>query len=278
MEFIHNDLKLSETGSINHMHVALFVAHLTGKVPSLSYRTIRTYISALSFVFKLLDMGDPTSTELVRKALEGARKTGQTRSQLLPITKSLLHRMVDAIPHLVLGPYNQAMYKALFLLAYNACLRAGELVHTASDKHILQWNDVQKISNESCRGMQIKFRSYKHSGIDCPVLQLQETMSSHCPVKNLSTFLVLRGSKPGPLIATAFGRALSRNEMSKVLKSAIQFCGYDPQLYDTHSFRVGRVSQLAADNAPDSVIRATGRWKSNAYLQYIRPQAILLPP
>ena len=66
--------------------------------------------------------------------------------------------------------------------------------------------------------------------------------------------------------------------MSHTLKSAVQFCGQDPRRFDTHSFRIGRASQLAADNASDLTIRATGRWKSNAFLEYIRPHSVILPP
>ena len=89
-------------------------------------------------------MADPTSSELVKKALEGARKIFPTESQLLPITKPLLHRLLDALPHITMGPYDLKMYTALFLLAFHVCLRAEELVTSASDKHVLQTHDVSE--------------------------------------------------------------------------------------------------------------------------------------
>ena len=279
INFVENELHGSPLpADISHSHVALFVAYLSSKTPPLAYRTIRTYMSAIAFVFKQRNMADPTSSELVKKALEGARKTLPTGSQLLPITKPLLHQLVDALPHITMGPYNLKMYTALFLLAFHVCLRAGELVTSASDKHVLQTHDVSEFEEGGKQGIQIKFTSYKHSGDDCPTLRLSSTdENKYCPVKNTISFLAIRGNTPGPLIVNAAGRAITRNDMSHTLKSAVQFCGQDPRRFDTHSFRIGRASQLAADNASDSTIRATGRWKSNAFLDYIRPHSVILP-
>jgi hypothetical protein len=41
--------------------------------------------------------------------------------------------------------------------------------------------------------------------------------------------------------------------------------------YTLHSGRIGGATALAEAGAADSVIRAAGRWKSDAYLVYIRP-------
>jgi hypothetical protein len=41
--------------------------------------------------------------------------------------------------------------------------------------------------------------------------------------------------------------------------------------YTLHSGRIGGATALAAAGVADSAIMATGRWKSDAYLRYIRP-------
>ena len=47
--------------------------------------------------------------------------------------------------------------------------------------------------------------------------------------------------------------------------------------YNTHSFRIGRATQLAKDNETEATIKSTGGWKSAAYNKYIRPNNSALP-
>ena len=46
--------------------------------------------------------------------------------------------------------------------------------------------------------------------------------------------------------------------------------GLDPTKFRTHSLRIGGASMLAAAGVPDYVIQTQGRWKSLAFLEYIR--------
>ena len=46
--------------------------------------------------------------------------------------------------------------------------------------------------------------------------------------------------------------------------------GLDPTRYRPHSLRIGGASMLAAAAVPDYVIQKQGRWKSLAFLDYIR--------
>lgn len=54
-----------------------------------------------------------------------------------------------------------------------------------------------------------------------------------------------------------------------VKKVAIEM-GFDPSKFRTHSLRIGGASMLAAAGVPDYVIQVQGRWKSLAFLEYIR--------
>ena len=46
--------------------------------------------------------------------------------------------------------------------------------------------------------------------------------------------------------------------------------GLDPTRYRTHSLRIGGASMLAAAGRPDYEIQKLGRWKSLAFLEYIK--------
>ena len=51
---------------------------------------------------------------------------------------------------------------------------------------------------------------------------------------------------------------------------ACHLCGLDPSRYKGHSFRIGAASYAEDRGLSDAQIRMLGRWKSNAFLRYIR--------
>ena len=58
------------------------------------------------------------------------------------------------------------------------------------------------------------------------------------------------------------------------LKAALKFNNLDCALYKAHSFRIGAASWATAKGFSDSQIRLLGRWKSNAFLKYIRTPSL----
>ena len=257
-------------------HVALFVTSLHHR--SLAYSTIRTYISALSFLFRLQSQADPTSALLVVKALQGVQNLARNKSSLLPISKSLLHHLITVIPKCVSVQYDRVMFTSIFLLTYYACLRIGEVVVSANPSNTLQLHQLTRTSIASQPAYFISFLHFKHSNHRTPTITLLSIDdNTFCPVHSLNEYLRLRGQAPGPLFLDNCGHPVTRTRVSTVLKTCLTFFNLPQACYNTHSFRVGRTTQLAADNASDATIRHTGRWASNAYLKYIRPTNFTLP-
>ena len=54
------------------------------------------------------------------------------------------------------------------------------------------------------------------------------------------------------------------------LKSAIKCIGMDEKLYDFHSLRVGRMSDLIKSGFSVDQVKRMGRWKSSAVYRYIK--------
>ena len=54
------------------------------------------------------------------------------------------------------------------------------------------------------------------------------------------------------------------------IKKTARLMSLDPSKFSTHSLRIGGASVLAAAGVPDYVIMTLGRWKSLAFLGYIR--------
>ena len=63
---------------------------------------------------------------------------------------------------------------------------------------------------------------------------------------------------------------LKYHTLSAAVKKVAVEMGFDPSKFRTHSLRIGGASMLAAANVPDYVIQVQGRWKSLAFLEYVR--------
>ena len=94
--------------------------------------------------------------------------------------------------------------------------------------------------------------------------------STFCPVDIFLQYLSLRGSKHGPLFVFVDGSPVTRAFFSDKLSMTIKYCVLDPSRYKGHSFRIGAASYAADSGMSHTEIRALGRWKSNAFLKYIR--------
>jgi len=63
---------------------------------------------------------------------------------------------------------------------------------------------------------------------------------------------------------------LTYGKFNKLLKRVALGVGLDPDVISTHSLRIAGASALANRGVPDHVIQSVGRWKSLAFLAYIR--------
>ena len=273
-QFCTTTLKRPHALPADATDLCLFLTHLAQK--GLAYRTITTYTSAISFVHKMHQYPDPSAVFIVNKTLQGIRNnTAQTtKSQLSPITKPILRKLITALPEAFTSLYSRKLWAAVFALTYHACLRAGEAVQSNTLEHTLKTDQVTIQDNT----IHIKFRSYKHSTTTTPTMVLQQDVDPICcPVYTLRQYLQLRSNKGGPIFIDQNQSPIDRQLLSSTLKAMITLIGLKPENYNTHSFRIGRATQLAQDNHSYATIQTAGRWHSSAYLRYIRPNSITLP-
>ena len=156
--FCKKHIKGSKKLPFDDRSVAFFIAHLHPK--HLQVGTIRSYLSAISFQHKLHCQLDPTTSFIVQKALKGVAKMGSIKKcSLLPITKTKLYAFLQAIPFNSENVYQIKIFRTIFLLAFHACLRAGEVVVSNKKSHTLQLNQVHR--NTTCHNDNyiITFRS-----------------------------------------------------------------------------------------------------------------------
>lgn len=233
--------------------------------------TISTYNSALGFFHKLHNVPDPSTSFFILSLLKGVKRKYPSQDNRLPITFPILVKLIGALDLVCTEWYFICMYKAMFLLAFYAFLRVSEMTYNPSNvgqNHCLQLSNIHFTSE----GLTVRFNSFKHS-IPGQIshIAVRKLETSHCPVNQLSTYLQVRGIKPGSLFINPNGLAVTRDQFVSVLNAALSQLGLCSAFYKSHSFRIGACSYAMELGKSDLQIRTLGRWNSNAFLKYIRP-------
>ena len=94
-----------------------------------------------------------------------------------------------------------------------------------------------------------------------------------CPFQLARNYMRLRGSYKNdddPFFIFRDGTPVTPANVRNLLRLMLEKLGLNPVLYDTHSWRVGRATQLFKNNFDIARIRFLGRWKSNAVYKYLR--------
>ena len=221
---------------------------------------------------------NPSKQLLVRKYIDGLKKDSPPSKQADPIRYSMLVKLIQALPKIAQG-LELRLLKAVFLLAYHASLRVSEYASTPAG-HTLKLKDLTFYAAKRALKAAIKLRSFKNSKKPSKLLVGASPDPSLCPVTALLDYvggrdaerseLFLRDSKKGPV-------PLSTSWVNKKIKECVAAVGLPPGLYSSHSFRAGRTTDLVAMNYDDASIRESGRWRSLAYLEYVRFNLFALP-
>lgn len=259
--------------------MACYITHL--HLSALCRNTVNSHLAAIAFGLKLRNLEDTTKSFLVKKTLQGISKVTEGLPSRVqnPLTFSNLQKILPWLHLTSTSHFQRVTFKAIYLLMYFACLRAGEAVLSANPEHMLRIEQFPNLLSED-KHLLIKFSSFKHSKkFHVPSMLLHERQGDPmCPVTALKQYAQLRGVKPGPLFLTESGNAITRTVLAKNLKNILTLAGIDPTLFNTHSLRSGRATDLASANTSELTIKQTGRWQSNAYYRYVRPTTFVLPP
>ena len=215
---------------------------------------------------------DPTTSFFILKLLQGAMGSRVQVDTRLPITRSILHRMLVALPYICSSPFYKISYRSMFLLAFYGFLRVGEMTRNLGqvDNHCLLISAVQFLVN----GLTISFISYKHSvpGKIVKLFVSKQVNQEMRPVVVLQRYLAVRGDYGGCLFVHPIGSPISRSQFTDILQKTLSFIDSSSSLNKGHSFRMGSCTWYMQQGKTDSQIRSMGRWRSNAFLKYIRPE------
>ena len=259
--------------------------------------TVRSYISAIKSV--LVSDGYNWNDNLV--IFSSLTKSCKLKYDLvktrLPIGRRLFNIFLHEVQRkfaLMNQPYLEILYITFFLLAYYGLMRVGEL---ADGDHTLKAIDVHQSTSEGKDKILIVLHTSKtHTRADLPQkikfdaikniqfdandkqiaidhLYLDQLDKYFCPVKWIKRFLLIRGNyinEDEAFLIYSDGRPIQATETRKLLRECLTKLELNAKLYDIHSFRIGRATDLFKMGMHIDQIKDIGRWKSNAVYRYLK--------
>jgi hypothetical protein len=105
--------------------LVLLIAYLfeEGKSPN----TISAYLEALSYHLKFKGKPDITTNFIINNLVNGTKRLAAGPDIRRPITVTVLGHLLQALAHVTKAYYQRIMFEAMFLLAFYAFLRIGEI-------------------------------------------------------------------------------------------------------------------------------------------------------
>ena len=240
--------------------------------------TVKSYISAIKAVLANDGYEWSDSTAKLKALTRACRLSNDVVKIRLPIRCGLLELLLfETERRLSTNQYLELMYKAMFLLFYYGLMRIGEL---ARGCHTVQAKDIY-ISKEK-RKIMLCLRSSKTHGKESKPQQIKiegdliktNTQDHFDPYDVVNDYLEVRGDylKPeDPLFVLRDGiTPIDPAHVRKFLRESLAAIKLNPSLYDTHSFRIGRATDMLRMGYTIETIKQMGRWCSNAVYKYLK--------
>lgn len=212
---------------------------------------------------------------IIKKHLQCYSKIKPSQDARLPIIPTLLSKIILSLPHVINSAFIKGLLHAMYVLAFSAFLRVGEIAKTGKlNQHFLLVNYINiTASPNQENSIDLTISHCKHS-IRPIFLQISRNLENPllCPLRALQYFMKIRkhASQNGALFSFMDGNPVSRRCFTKNLQNSLAFCGLDTKRYQSHSFRIGAATAAADLGASDIQIQNMGRWKSTAFKKYRR--------
>ena len=247
---------------LSHYKMALSITYMYEK--ALSPATICTYAASITTRHKLANFQDPSSSFLVKKLLIATKKVKSTKDCRLPITKNIINLFKRNL-HLVTETGTEYItYRAMFLLAFYAFLRIGEitvrsLTDDTSKRIQVQYITVLVDRIGQARSAQICNKHWKSQISGIPfTFTINAQVGNSCPVLALKNFITLRGSTPDPLF-TKNKLPITTSQFNIVLNKVTKRSSLDTKRIKSHSFRIGAATTAAGLGFSEDQIKLMGR-------------------
>ena len=240
--------------------------------------TIKSYISAIKAVLINDGYNWCQNTLLLNTLTQSCKLINDQVRHRMPIKSGLLHVLLcDMADYFDIRAqsYLKVMYTSLFLVGFYGMFRIGELT---TGNHPILAKDIHLGNNK--RKMLIVLHTSKTHGIESLPQKVKIegniTLAGDIrfnPYIITQSYLSLRGDYSDindPLYIFRDGRPVQPIHVRKLLKKLLINSRLNPQLYDTHSLRIGRATELQKLGTSIETIKRVGRWRSNAVYKYLK--------
>ena len=263
--------------------VYAYVAYLRER--GLQVETIRQYMAAIRV--EHLAQGhfpEALKPDLLERICEGMKKLqGQEKKKKErgPITLDRLLKLRDFLRGHYSAKSNRAAMWAAAAFMFWGSLRPGEALAEGQERYnpasTLQMRDVRlktvKVDGVELECLVVKLKCPKEARGDETEVEMMPNGSRSCPVKAWKHFLKTRTHKlrpSEPVFQWADGRLIVASDVQSVLEECFQDELGPREFLSCHSFRSGIATELARSGADDETIMRQGRWKSSAFLCYVK--------
>lgn len=261
-----------------HGEITIMQFLLNKKKRGVQYSTLQGYVSAVGFAHKMRGQPDPTATFFFRKFMRGLQRMAHLRQQLQPISYNRLLELENLVFQLYTDVYTKTMLRALMSLLYHACLRVSEVTVSTTADHAIKTADLVFMGKPPVRtpdAVTVTLQSFKHSRSSQTIQVYRSLNKAICPVLLLHDYYQLRPTSRY-VFCHPSGSPLTRQFITKWLSQLVAASSFRDQKINTHSFRIGRTTDLVLQgNVSDTYIQHVGRWSSTAYRKYIRSVVVL---
>lgn len=240
---------------------SVLVRYIVERAGQLNPRTLELHLTAISQWHHLQLILDPSRTPLVRKTMDGIRRThGKPKSKAKALRLEHLVSMLSTL-HALPDGNKKARDRALLLVGFFGAFRRSELVAIT----------VENISWES-EGVLISLpKSKTDQELEGLTRALPFGDEPICPANALKDWLDKACITQGPIFKPVNrwdqiqDKALSSGSINGFLKDLGDKCLFDfvPEL-SSHSFRRGLSTSAARERVDFALIKKQGGWKSDA--------------
>ena len=243
--------------------------------------TLEQYLSAIKSAHRRNGFSVDWDTFQVKNMMKGFKNLAEPRTQRLPITPAIMRKLWEALKAASLPLNEKRLIWAVCTMLYAGSLRGGEVLgeeETCFDEHkTLLAKDVNikelYIGNEKVKVLMLKIKNPKEmAGRGSLNVEMFESNSFTCPVRAVEKLWAAgKATKEEPFATRAKGKILTISKFNKVLKTLLaDTLKYEEGTISSHSFRSGVATAMARAGYQDAEIQRVGRWRSDAFLKYLK--------